>query len=204
MRGFTIVELTVALSVSAVVLLTGYELFKSLKDVGDRQSESMVEFWEATDALERIREDLLHAVAKSYGQKDVFAGGNAALNSEKSKLLEFYSFCVTDYADRIGGVRQIHRIEYELVKEKGTICLYRTAVPIIKNAEPVNKESKKPIFDKIEQIRIFFHDGRRLLPAFSSKQNLPVYVKLELTANGQTWPLAVKLPCGTAVTEQGL
>ena len=42
-RGFTIVELTVALSISAMVLATGYELFKTLRLVGDRQDQSMDE-----------------------------------------------------------------------------------------------------------------------------------------------------------------
>lgn len=193
-----------ALSISAVVLATGYELFNTLRETSDRQNQSMAESWQAVDALEQIREDLLHAVPKSYGRKAVFAGDNAVLNSEKFKLLEFYSLCVTDYPGETCGIRQIHRIEYELVKGKDSICLYRAAEPVIGKNKPSNEKSRKLIFGKIEQIKVSFYDGHRLLVSFSSKQHLPVYVKLEVTTTGQTWPLAVKLPCGKAQTEQGL
>ncbi|MDH4241338.1 MAG: type II secretion system GspH family protein, partial [Phycisphaerae bacterium] len=73
-RGFTIVELTVALSVSAMVLATGYEMFKTLRLVGDRQDQSMVELWEIMNVLDQIREDLVHAVPKAYGQEAMFVG----------------------------------------------------------------------------------------------------------------------------------
>lgn len=194
-------ELTVALSVSAIVLATGYDLFKALRDIGDKQDRSMAQSRRMVDAIEQIREDLLHAVPTSYGQQPVFAGSNAVFNSEKFKLLEFYSLCVTGYPNKICGVRQIHRIEYELVKGKDSICLYRMATPVIGKNKSSDEKNRKLICDKIKQIEVFFHDGSRLLPSFSPKQHLPVYVRLKLTANGQTWPLAVKLPCGMAKTE---
>jgi len=202
-RGFTIVELTVALSVSAMVLATGYELFKTLRLVGDRQDQSMVELWEIINVLGQIREDLVHAVPKTYGQEPMFAGDNATFEFEEFKLLRFYSL-VTGQFNEVCGIRHIHRIEYGLVKEKDSICLYRTAAPAVGDNKQYNNEKRKIIFSKIEDLSIFFHNGERLETSFSSKQSLPVYVEFEFTAYGQAWPLAVKLPCGLTNMEQQL
>lgn len=204
LNGFTIVELTVALLVSAIVLVTGYELFKSLRSVGDAQDQSLAESWEMINVLDRIREDLIQAVPRAYGQETMFSGHSPAAEFEEFKLLQFYSLCITDRPNKVSGIRQIHKIEYELVKEKGSIHLYRTATPMVAKDNRANGEYRKPIFGKIEEIKIFFHNGHQLKPSFSSKQYLPVYVRLELTAWGQTWPLVVKLPCGVMNMEQAL
>ncbi len=200
-EGFTIVELTVALSVSAIVLATGYELFRTLRSVGDKQDQFMAKSGQIINVLDQIREDLVHAVPRSYEQEAVFVGDNITFGSEGSKLLQFYSLCVTDQFNEICGIRQIHKIAYELVKEKDSISLYRTVRLIVAKDNPSSDQNKKLILEKIDEIKIFFHDGRKLGPSFSSKQYLPVYVELELTAYGQTWPLAVKLPCSTANME---
>lgn len=202
-RGFTIVELTVALSVSAMVLATGYQLFKTLRFVGDRQDQSMLELWEIINVLDQIREDLVHAVPKSFGQEAMFAGDNATFEFEELKLLQFYSL-VTGRFNEVCGIRQVHGIEYGLVKEKDSICLYRTATPIVGASKLYNNKNRKIIFRKIEELSISFHNGERLETSFYSKQSLPVYVEFRFTAYGQTWPLAVKLPCGLTNAEQQL
>ena len=200
-NGFTIAELTVAMLVSAAVLAAGYDLFKALRDTAERQGQALTLSQEVAEALEQIRDDLLHAtVISDDSDKAVFTGDNPILNIGKFTLLEFNSLCAGGRPDKICGVRQIHRIKYELARENDSICLYRSAVPMVgKNKS--NDDNKKLIFNKIEQIKIFFYNGKNLLPSLSSKLNLPVYIKLELTAEGQTWPLAVKLPCGTAEME---
>ncbi len=203
-HGFTIVELTVALSVSAMVLATGYELFKTLRAVGGRQDQFLDDSERIINVLDRIREDLLHAVPKAYEQEAVFVGNNITFDTDESKLLQFYSLGVSDQFNEISGIRQIHRITYELKKENDSICLYRTVAPRVNKDSPSSDQKKKPIMDKIDEIKISFHNGSRLEPSFLSKQYLPVYVKLELAVYGQVWPLAVKLPCGTAKTEQAL
>jgi len=203
-EGFTIVELTVALSVSAMVLATGHELFKALRSAGDRQNQSMAESWELTNVLDQIREDLSNAVPVTYKQEDVFTGSNADFDFEEFKLLKFYSLCPADYPDSLSGICRIHKIEYELVKEKDSICLYRIATPIIGRNKLYDDENGKPISNKIEKIKMSFYDGFKSATSFSSKQHLPVYVELEITAYGQTWLLAVKLPCGSPNLEQAL
>jgi type II secretion system protein J len=203
-NGFTIVELTVALSVSAMVLATGYELFKTLRAVGGKQDQFLVDSGRIINILDQIREDLVHAVPKPYGQEAVFVGNNITFDSDESKLLQFYSLGVSDQFNEICGMRQIQRITYELKKENDSICLYRTVASRVDKHRPSSNQKQEPILDKIDEIKISFHNGNRLEPSFLSKQYLPVYVKLELSAYDQVWPLAVKLPCGTSNMEQAL
>jgi prepilin-type N-terminal cleavage/methylation domain-containing protein len=202
-NGFTIVELIVALSVSAIVLATGYELFRTFRSVGEKQDESLAECEEIIGVLDQVRDDLAHAVPKAYEQEAVFIGNNPTFDFKEFKLLQFYSFCAVNYSDKAYGIRQIHRIEYELVKEKDSICLYRTAKVIGDNNSntPSNDGYKKLILEKIDSIQVAFNTAGQLKPSFSSNQYLPVYVGLELTAYGQTWPLVVKLPCGAMNAE---
>ena len=198
--GFTVIELTVAMLVSAAVLAAGYDLFRALRNTAERQGQAVTLSQEMAEVIEQIRGDLLHAVAISDDDnKAVFVGDNPVFNTRKFTLLEFNSLCTGGRPDKICGVRQIHRIKYELARENNSISLYRSAVPAVGKNKSNN--NKKLIFNRIEQLKIFFYNGKDLLPSFSSKLNLPVYIKLELTAEGQSWALTVKLPCGVAETE---
>ena len=186
-----------------MILAAGYDLFRALRSTANRQKRALALSHKAAGVLEQIRSDLLHAtVISDDSDKAVFTGDNPILNTGKITLFEFNSLCAGGRPDKICGARQIHRIKYELIKENDSICLYRLAVPMVgKNKSDDNNDNKKLIFNKIEQIKILFYNGKNLMPSFSSKLNLPVYVKLELAAEGQSWPLTVKLPCGAAETE---
>lgn len=201
-KGFTVVELTVALLVSAVVLATAYELFGALREVSTRQNQAMSDLWTMTDALEQIRDDLMHAVAISNGEESVFAGG-FDFDSQEPRLLKFNSLCVAENPAKLNGVREVYRIEYVLVQEKDVISLYRIAILSIgRSKAPGSDTNRKLILNNIEDIKIMFYDGHTLKTLFSSKQNLPVYVEMEFTALGQSWPLVVTLPCGTVESEE--
>lgn len=193
-----------ALSVSATAMVAGYELFRALKDIGSRESRSIVESWEIVDALEIIRQDLMGAVAKSYDNGIVFAGDNASFDSADSKFLKFYSLCTADYFDDLCGVRQIYRIEYELAKEGESFCLYRTVSSIAGRNNLSSEKGRKLIHSNIEGGKILFRRGDKLETSFSSKKSLPVYLELKLIADGHSWLLGVAMPCGIAGTEQGL
>ncbi len=195
--GFTLVVLMVAFLISATGLAAGYELFTVLQTVSDRQDESISVSWEMTNALEQIREDLIHATDKKHGQGPLFAGGN-------KKLLKFYSLCLIEHQNGITGIRQISKIEYELVKENDLLYLYRSMTPISNRPDQSTSKGKKLLSMNIEDAKIFFYRDNKLEPSFSSSQNLPLYVKLEITVKGQTWPLGVWLPCSTTDSEQVL
>jgi type II secretion system protein J len=193
-NGFTVVELIVAMSISAVTLLSGYELFTALKTAGDRQSEELSVTAGIVRGLDRMREDLLHAVARPDSKDAVFTGGNAVLDgrAETASLLLFYSLNTGYGAEWARGLRQTCRIRYELVPAQGSACLYRSVLPVL-GAGPAHRTL---VLDHVELIQLAFHNGQTRELAYTSKERLPVCVELVVKSHGRVWPLSIRLPCG--------
>ncbi len=199
-KGFTVVELIVALTVSAITLLSGYELFAALQGTGDAQSADLAATAEMVHGLDLIREDLWHAVPRSGSKEPIFVGDNPGSDQKKetTKLLEFYTLCAGRGNDRVAGLRQMHQVRYELGGGKDSGCLYRDVTPVVGPRPTLGAAGRELILEHIEQIRIAFRNGRSSEPRFSSNDKLPACVELTVTAYGRIWPLSVKLPCGVS------
>jgi prepilin-type N-terminal cleavage/methylation domain-containing protein len=197
--GFTIVELIVAMSISAITLLSGYELFQALKTAGDGQSADLAATAGIVHGLDRIRDDLLHALPRPGSHEPIFVGSNPALEggAQTAQLLEFHSLCAGYGDGRLRGLRQVHQVRYELTRTKDSLCLYRRAAPVVVAGLASGDEGRELILDHVEQIQIAFPNGRTSESSFSSKEKLPVGVELTVMTCGQIWPLSVKLPCGS-------
>lgn len=201
LKAFTVVELIVAMSISAITLLSGYECFMALKQAGDRQSEDMAAIGGIVHGLGRIREDLLFALVRTESGKPTFVGSNPVVEGEKgtTQILSFYSLCSRYGDDWARGLRQICQVNYEWVKTNDSFCLYRSIVPVV-GSNPAS--GRELILDGIEQIEITFHNGEEPEDSFTSEEKIPVGVELTVTAHGQVWPLSVKLPCGGSKGQQ--
>lgn len=197
--GFTVVELIVAMSISAVTLLSGYELFQALKDVGDSQSTELAARARIVHGLDRLRDDLWHALVRSGSSVPTFAGANPAPEalSQTTTLLEFYTLCPGYGSNRFPSLRQMYQVSYELVKDKESTCLYRKAAPVIRTGPMPGDEQRELILEDVTQITLAFHNGQTFEPGFSSKDKLPAAVELTALIHEQVWPLSVRLPCGT-------
>jgi type II secretory pathway component PulJ len=194
------VELIVAMTISAITLLSGYELFEALQGTGDTQSADLAATAEIIHGLDRIREDLLHAVPRSGSEEPIFVGGitDSDQDKEPAKLLEFYSLCAGRGDDYCHGLRHMHQVRYELAGVKGSVGLYRSAVRVVGPRPTTGDEGRALILERVEQIRVAFRDGPSSKPTFSSNERLPACVELTVTALGRRWPLSVKLPCGVS------
>jgi type II secretion system protein J len=196
--GFTVAELIVAMSISAVTLLSGYELFQSLKAAGDRQSEDLVATAGLVRGLDRIREDLLHAVPRTESREAIFVGNNPALDdqAQTTQLLRFYSLCAGTGDGWVRGLRQMRRVSYELVGTKDSGCLYRSTALVVGADPGSDADGREAVLNHVERIEIAFHNGQTSESSYSSDEELPASVELTVTAHGQVWSLSVKLPCG--------
>ena len=199
-RGFTVAELIVAMSISAVTLLSGYELFQALKTAGDVQSQDLAATAGIVHGLSRIREDLLHTLMRTGSSEPIFKGSNPRLEGkeETTRFLSFYSLCTGYGNDCFRSLRQICHVSYELDTNKDSICLYRSAVPVAKPGSVSANNDRKLILEHVEKISIAFHNGQNLKPSFSSNEKLPAGVELTVMAYGQVWSLSVRLPCGNS------
>jgi prepilin-type N-terminal cleavage/methylation domain-containing protein len=199
-RGFTVAELIVAMSISAVTLLSGYELFQALKTAGDVQSQDLAATAGIVHGLSRIREDLLHTLMRTGSSEPIFRGSNPSFEGEEETtgLLSFYSLCTGYGNDCFGGLRQMCHVSYELDTTEDSVCLYRSAVPVVVPGPVSGNEDRELILDYVEQIKIAFHNGQTSEPSFSSNEKLPAGVELTVMAYGQVWSLSVRLPCGNS------
>jgi hypothetical protein len=194
------VELIVAMTISAVTLLSGYELFQALETAGDVQSQNLAVTAGIVHGLSRIREDLLHTLMRTGSQEPIFTGSNPSLESEEetTRLLSFYSLCTGYGNDCFRGLRQMCHVSYELDTSDDSVCLYRSTVPVVGPNPVSGKEDRELILYRVKQIKIAFNNGQTSEPSFSSNEKLPVSVELTVIAYGQVWPLLVRLPCGNS------
>jgi type II secretion system protein J len=197
--GFTVVELIVALSISAVTLLSGYELFEALKDVGDRQSAELAARARILHGLDRIRDDLWHALARSGSSVPIFTGASPAPETwtqTTAAVLEFYTLGTGYGGNGFQSLRRIQQVRYELAKDKDSACLYRKATPVVGAGPRAADEPRELILENVTQITLAFHNGQTFEPTFSSKDKLPAAVELTVLVGEEAWPLSVCLPCG--------
>lgn len=195
--GFTVVELIVALSISAITLLSGYELFQSLRGVADRQNADRAVMVEVVHGLHRLRDDLLHALPRAEAQEPIFIGANPSLeDNAEATLLDFYALGAGPAGAGGFDLRQMQRIRYEVVKAEDALGLYRHAAQLGGADQAFDADAGELVLEGIERIEIAFHNGQSVETQFSSNETLPVGVDLIVAARGQVWPLSVKLPCG--------
>lgn len=156
-RGFTLMELTVAMTTSAVTLLSGYELFTALKAAGDRQSEDLAATAGIVHCLDRMREDLPHGVVRAESPDPVFIGSDLARDGgiQTPQLLGFYSLCPGYGEGWVHGLRQMCQVSYALEKTKDSVRLYRDCVLVVGAGRASSREL---ILEGVEQIQISFHD----------------------------------------------
>ena len=192
------------MSISAVTLLSGYEFFQALKDTADVQSTDMAAMAEVVRNLNVIRDDLLHAFVRKESKEPIFIGNDPAAggSTEATKVLEFYSLCPAGGDDNLSGLRQEQRVTYELVGAGDSVGFYRSVTAVAGPPSASAGVGRQQILDRVEQFRIAFHDGRSLSPSFSSDKALPIGLELTIVAYGQTWPLSIRLPCGSPEAQQ--
>jgi prepilin-type N-terminal cleavage/methylation domain-containing protein len=194
-EGFTVAELIVAMTISAITLLSGYECFMALKAAGDRQSEDLAATGGIVHGLGQIREDLLHSLVLAGASKPTFVGCNPAVEGEAgaTQVLSFYSLCPRQGDGPARSLRRVCQVSYDWVKTRDSIRLYRNAAPVVGPNPTSNREL---ILDGVEQMQIAFYSGETSKTRFSSEKELPARVDVVVTVHGQIWLLSVKLPCG--------
>lgn len=198
LTAFTVVELTIAMSVSALVLASGHELFKALRNTANRQDRILAQSQEIISAMNIVTDDLLHAVPKPNKDKVVFKGNNFSLDSGEFEIMQFNSLCITDCPANLSGVRQIHKITYEMKKSGESFSLYQTANWLLETNKSPNSNSTKLVLAGIKDVKLSFYDGNEFSTSFTSKENLPVQIKLTFTVNSQTLSRTVTIPCGVS------
>lgn len=119
-RGFTLIEVLLAILIGGLVLSSIYGIFSSVSNVSQRLAKEGEQYHKVRILFDRIGGELGSLRLDQIGKDAVLASGKTV---EGAQFLEFNTELVSPWLERYGG---ISRVRYELREEDGTATLYRS------------------------------------------------------------------------------
>jgi len=180
LRGFTLIEVLLALLIGGLVLSSIYGVFSSVSNVSQRLESVGEQYHKVRILLDRIGGELGSLRRDQIGQQAVLAGATTAAGEVS---LEFNTELVSPWLERYGGLA---RVRYELREEDGEATLYRSEHLLLAD---LAKEEALPFIGGLNNFKLrYFHKGR--WQNQWSGQSLPQMVEIffELDSGGYKIP----------------
>lgn len=177
-RGFTLIEMLVAVTVSALLLTTTYGIVTSVSRTRDRLSTDGEGFHLARVINERLARELRGAYYSASNTASLFAGG---LDENGVPYLQL----ATTAATPASGGSGIVMVRYRLAEDgEGEKVLLRDEHPL--NSQPAGEQPEQQFASGIEDLQFRFRRGTEWQPNWHSAEQagLPDLVELTLTAKG--------------------
>ncbi len=187
-RGFTLIEILIALTITSILMVVLYVSFKKVVD-----TIHYIEIVRSMAIMDRmltinLDKDLSTIFyEKKYNTKKkglyFFYGNNVLDRREGQYLLDFFS-TNSLFLNNTSSYPVINRISYFLKKKSDRYLLYRSEVPYANIQNIVHHKEAVQIALYIKDIRIFFFNqkGKKFLSWNSTLMNnsLPSLVKLHI------------------------
>jgi general secretion pathway protein J len=177
-RGFTLIEMLVAVTVSALLLTTTYGIVTSVSRTRDRLSAEGEGFHLARVINERLARELRGAYYSATTAGSLFAGG---LDENGAPFLQL----ATTAATPASGGSGIVVVRYRLAKDvEGEKVLLRDEYPL--NSQLPSEGPEQRLAAGIEDLKLRFQRGQDWQPEWHSTEQggLPDLVELTLTIKG--------------------
>jgi type II secretion system protein J len=195
-RGFTLLELSVATAIFAIVIAATYSLFDSARGISTRAELRAQLFQSGRAALQAVEDDLRGAVLLSSAYDTGFIGTNGGSDKEPQDKLEFVS--VNRYSGAAYDVNQpevvrgidISKVSYMIEadeKRKPHGLLRERPLELLPPNGPVHRdEDVTGIADNVVFINFRYFDGSQWLDSWDSTQtrNLPKAVEVTVYIQG--------------------
>lgn len=124
-RGFTLVEVVVAVLLVGILLTGVYGVFGTVSSARDRLDQEGIIYHQARIFFDRIGNELSSLRLSSFGQGAVFEGGSTVYGTP---YLVFNTEVSSPLQPRHGGIT---RVRYEVQDDEGTLTLYRSEQPLL-------------------------------------------------------------------------
>lgn len=178
--GFTLLEITVAMAIVALVLMTIYGVFSSVSGARERLGKAGEEYHQARVLFDRLGREIQGAYFATGNPDTLFAGGETAPEQP------FLSLTTTATTPASGG-RGISVVRYELVpdreRENGEKVLLRREYPMYLGADAEGKAIRLATGIAGMELRFFGRSGWQ--PGWdAATQGLPRLVEITLTVDG--------------------
>lgn len=198
-RGFTLLEILLALSVLSVILLLLLSAFTGAARVRETLSSRSRGFRQIRIVLDRIGTDLMGAFATSVREESALTVREDQLSGMPAATLSFTAFQLPD-GDRGHPPAEIVKIRYfpRIGADGVTLELHREQadLPFVENKIPL-RESR--VADGLRGFRIELYDGTKWVKEWpaggGTKTKLPKKVAVTLVdARGETYRREVPIP----------
>lgn len=186
-KGFTLVELMLAILVLAIMMALVYGVVVSTVQAAHRIEEITLGTEIGPSILTRIREDLEAALIPN-DKAEFFAGYDRKGNGGDRDRLDFVSAVMSYGAERDGEDPLFHGVNelgYQLQdsrRDANYAVLYRREDYFL-DAEPLKGGRLTELYDRVKHFNLEFFDGEKWRTEWSAKKEknqLPKAVKIEL------------------------
>lgn len=198
-RGFTLLEILLALSVLSVILLLLLSAFTGAARVRETLSSRSRGFRQIRIVLDRIGTELMGAFATSVREESALTVREDQLSGMPAATLSFTAFQLPD-GDRGHPPAEIVKIRYfpRIGADGVTLELHREQadLPFVENKIPL-RESR--VADGLRGFRIELYDGTKWVKEWpaggGTKTKMPKKVAVTLVdARGETYRREVPIP----------
>ena len=180
LRGFTLIEVLLAILIGGLVLTGVYGIFSSVSNVSQRLEIEGEQYHKVRILFDRIGGELGSLRRDQIGQQAALTGVTTAAGEQS---LEFNTELVSPWLKRYGGLT---RVRYELREEDGEATLYRSENLLLAN---LAADEALPFIDGLSNFKLrYYHKGR--WQDQWSGQSLPQMVEIyfELDSGGYKIP----------------
>jgi len=197
-RGFTLLELVVAMVIFSIVVSAAYALFDASRSVSTRAEFRSQLFQTARAALQAVEDDLRGAVQGSTPFDTGFIGTSSGSEKEPMDRLEFLSvnrytgasYDVNKITDKVWGSdlsKVYYWIEPDLKKTPHGLVRERP-VELTPVSGPVHRdEDISEVAQDVVHLHFRYFDGSEWLPTWDSTQTfkLPRAVEVTIYVKGE-------------------
>jgi general secretion pathway protein J len=183
-RGFTLIEILVAISILAIVLSSVYGIFTSVSGARERLDADSADYHRARVVFDRLGRELRGAYFQSSNPDLVFAGG-----ADSPSVLEFEltTTAVTPISQTGSGIANVRYLLTEDAEEgREGLVLMRRERPVHEPASPNDTSDMMRLVPGVEAMSLrFFHDGRWQTRWDGATSGLPELVEISLQFLGR-------------------
>ena len=179
-RGFTLIEVLLAILIGSLLLSTIYGVFTSVSDARNRLELEGDAYHEVRIFFDRLGSELRSLRLAPVGNIPLFATGQT---TDGELYFEFTTEVVSPLLQQRGG---LSRVRYELRKEGDTETLYRSEQAALANLAP---SEALPFISGVKNFQLrYYKDGSWQTEWSSSNLPQEIEISFELQLEDQVIP----------------
>ncbi len=192
LRGFTLIELIVAMAVAAISLAIATDLFRSLRASYTRQTAKMDHHQEVFEGFNWLFSDLTQLLTDWPQIQTDFVGGTEN-NDRLGSYLDLTALAPSEGLDGALGISRPHRVSYRVEGDvrSGQGRFIRRAVPLLGKKQLSRLASEKVLCTEVRDLVVSYWDGKEQLIEWKKKDALPRRVDVFLSTSGGDWSISI-------------